>query len=148
MEQPQPILVRGRCSCGKRYRIRNARAGITVMCPNCRRPIPITESDLRAAGADARLIPVQTEAVVPLEAIPIDCGALVLAPEGSRPGPTGHKMHSHEEAALAAASAGRLFGSTFEQINPASTGGARVLIEFEPGRRAFFHDLFVSYEGS
>ncbi len=127
MEQPQPILVRGRCVCGKRYRIRNAQPGITVMCPNCRRLIPITEADLRAAFADARLIPLQSDTVELLDAIPVDCGELTLAPEGSRPGLTGDKMLSHEEAMLASA-----------------TIGARVLIEFEPGRRAFVHDLLAS----
>jgi hypothetical protein len=145
VEQSQLILVRGQCACGKRYRIRNARAGITVMCPNCRRPISITESDLRAAAADARLIPVQTENVEPLEAIPLDCGELMLAPQGSRPGLTGEKVHSHEEATLAAAQGARTFGSTFEQINPAPALGARVLIEFEPGRRAFLYDLLASF---
>ncbi len=145
MEQPQLILVHGQCACGKRYRIRNARAGITVMCPNCRRPIPITGSDLRAATADARLIPVQAEGVEPLEAIPLDCGELRLAGEGSYPGLTGQKVHSHEEAALAAAHGGLAFSATFEEINPAPTLGARILIEFEPGRRAFLYDLLASF---
>ena len=53
MEQPQPILVRGRCSCGKRYRIRNARAGITVMCPNCRRLISADEPRCPYCGTSA-----------------------------------------------------------------------------------------------
>lgn len=145
MEQPQLILVRGRCACGKRYRIRNARAGITVMCPNCRRPIPITESDLRAAAADARLIPVQCESVEPLEVIPLDCGELTLAPEGSRPGLTGERVHSHEEAALAAAHRGPTFSVTHEQINPASPPKASVLIELESGRRTFFYDMLASF---
>jgi hypothetical protein len=145
VEQPQLILVRGQCACGRRYRIRNARAGITVMCPNCRRPIPITESDLRAAAADARLIPVQAETVEPLEVIPLDCGELTLAPEGSRPGLTGERLHSHEEAALAAAQGSRTFSSTYEQINPAAAEGTRVLIEFEHGQRAFVYDLLASF---
>jgi hypothetical protein len=146
VEQPQVILVRGRCACGRRYRIRNAQAGITVMCPACRRPIPITESDLRAAASDARLIPLQAENVEPLEAIPLDCGELMLAPEGSRPGLTGETMHSHEEAVLAAASRGTLaLTSTFDDVHPAPAVGARVLIEFEPGQRAFVHDLLASF---
>jgi hypothetical protein len=145
VEQPQVILVRGRCACGRRYRIRNAQAGITVMCPACRRPIPITESDLRAAASDARLIPLQTETVEPLEAIPLDCGELMLAPEGSRPGLTGERMHSHEEAMLAEAQGARTFSSTFEQITPTPAPGARVIIEFEPARRSFLYNALAGF---
>jgi len=145
VEQPQLILVRGQCACGKRYRIRNARPGITVMCPNCRRPIPITESDLRVAAADARLIPLQAEDIEPLEAIPLDCGELMLAPEGSRPGLTGERMHSHEEAMLAEAQGIRAFSSTFERIRPAAASGARVIIEFEPARRSFLYNALADF---
>jgi hypothetical protein len=115
------------------------------MCPNCRRPIPITESDLRAAAADARLIPVQPEGVEPLEAIPLDCGELMLAPEGSRPGLTGEKLFSHEEAVLAAAQGTRAFSTAFEQIRPAPAPRARVVIEFEPGRRSLLYNLPASF---
>ena len=145
MEQPRLILVRGQCACGKRYRIRNARPGITVMCPNCRRPIPITESDLRAAAADAQLIPLQAETVEPLEVIPLDCGELTLAPEGSRPGLTGERLHSHEEAMLAEAQGTRAFSTTFEQIRPAPAPRARVVIEFEPGQRTFLRNLLAGF---
>jgi hypothetical protein len=147
VEQPQAILVRGRCACGRRYRIRNAQAGITVMCPNCRRAIPITESDLRAAAADARLIPLQVEEVEPLEAIPLDCGELTLAPEGSRPGLTGERLHSHDEAMLAAAQGIRAFGTPFEQIRPARAPRARVVVEFEPGRRSLLRSLAADLWG-
>ncbi|MFQ5805932.1 MAG: hypothetical protein ACE5I3_05730 [Phycisphaerae bacterium] len=146
MDQPQPILVRGRCACGKRYRIRNAQPGITVMCPNCRRAIPITDADLRAALADARLIPVQSETAEPLEVIPVDVGELTLAPEGSRPGLTGEKAFEHEEVMLARAVRGSLtLGETYDELNPPPAAGPCVLIEFEPGREAFVHDLFASF---
>lgn len=146
MEQPQPILVRGRCACGKRYRIRNARAGVTVTCPNCQRPITVTDADLRAAFVDARLIPLQPETTQPLEAIPLDHGELSLAPEGSRPGLTGRRALGHEEAMLAAATHGRLtMGETYADMQPpAPPSDVRVLIELEPGRRAFVHDLLAS----
>jgi hypothetical protein len=147
VEQPQPILVRGRCACGRRYRIRNARPGIVVTCPNCHRPITITEADLRAAMVDARLIPVQAESTEPVEAIPIDFGELTLAPEGSRPGLTGKKALDHEEAMLARAVRGNLtYGETFAEVSPAASAeGVRVLVEFEPGRRAFVYDLLASF---
>ncbi len=146
MDQPGPILVRGRCACGRRYRIRNAQAGITVLCPNCRRPIPITDADLRAAMADARLIPIQAEAVELLEAILIDRGELRLASEGSRPGLTGKKTLDHEEAMLASAMRGSLtLGETYDEIRPTGPGASvRVLIELEPGQRGFVYDLLAS----
>lgn len=117
------------------------------MCPNCRRPIPITDADLRTAAADARMIPMQTEATESLEVIPIDYGELRLAPEGSRPGLTGKKALLHEEAMLASAMRGSLtLGGTFADINPpAVDGNAPVLIEFEPGGRAFVHDVLASF---
>lgn len=117
------------------------------MCPNCRRPIPITDADLRAAEADARMIPVQTEAVEALEVIPIDYGELTLAPEGSKPGLTGRQVLSHEEALLASAVYGRsTLGATYEDMHPRPTrGGAGVLIELEPGKGAFAYDLLASF---
>jgi hypothetical protein len=147
VDQPGAVLVRGRCACGKRYRIRNARAGITVTCPNCHRPIPITDADLRAAAADARLIPIQTESVEALEAIPIDRGELRLAAEGSRPGVTGRKALDHEEAMLARAARGHFgLSETYDDIHPAAAGGGEaVVVELEPTRRAFVEDLLASF---
>jgi len=147
VDQPQPILVRGRCACGKRYRIRNAQPGITVLCPNCGRPIPITEADLRAAMADARLIPIQSETVELQEVIPIDFGELTLAPEGSRPGLTGKKALDHEEAMLARAMGESvMLGETDAEIRPPAPGvDARAVIEFELGGQAFLHDLLASF---
>jgi hypothetical protein len=146
VDVPQPILVRGRCACGRRYRIRHARVGITVTCPNCGRPIPITDADMRAAYLDARLIPIQADAAEPLEAIPLDFGELTLAPEGSRLGVTGHRALDHEEAMLASARRGGLaLGHTFDDVSPpAAPSGAQVIIELEPGRRAFVYDLLAS----
>lgn len=143
----RPVLVRGRCKCGRRYCIRNARAGVTVACPNCGRPIPITGADLLTADADARLIPVQGEAVEPLEVIPIDHGRLNLAAAGSQPGFTGKTALNHEEAMLASAQRGALgFNLSYDDMHPgAETDGAAVLIELEPIRREFVHDLFASF---
>ena len=116
------------------------------MCPHCRRPILITDADVRAAEADERILPVQTEAIELLEAIPLDFGALRLAPEGSRPGLTGRQALDHEEAMLANVIRGRAtIGATYEDLNPVAAGGAAVFIEFEPGKRAFVHDLLASF---
>jgi len=145
MDQSQAVFVRGRCVCGRRYRIRGARAGITVMCPICRRPIPITDADIRAALADARLIPVQVEDPRLLEALPLDYGELRLAPEGSRPGLTGHAVPSHEEALLARAAWGKGL-AVHEGPHPVPAVAApAVVIELETGGRTFVYDLLLSF---
>jgi hypothetical protein len=146
VDQPQPILVRGQCACGKRYRIRNAQAGITVMCPICRRPIPITDADMRAAEADTRLIPVQTESSEPLEVIPVDYGELTLAGEGSRPGLTGRQALDHEEAMLFNAQRGGLLAERefAEAPGRRSRRGPSVFVELEPSQRGFVGDLLSS----
>lgn len=146
MEQPQPILVRGRCACGKRYRIRNAQPGVTVVCPVCRRPIPITEADLRAAFNETRLIPVQTETVELLEAIPVDHGELSLAAEGSRPGLTGELAYAHEDAALYTAMRGNpLAGRSTLELPGRAVQRFFARIEPEPVERRYWHDLLASF---
>ena len=147
MERPQNIIVRGRCECGKRYRIRNAQAGVTVLCPNCGRLIPITGADLQIAAANERIIPLKAETVEPLEAIPIECGQLSLAPEGSRPGLTGNQRFSHVDAILNRALQGnRSFGATYDDRIPVpSRNQSPVLVEFEPGVRGFLYDLLASF---
>ena len=100
MVQSQAFYVRGRCACGKRYRIRNAQRGVVVTCPACGRAIPITEADIRVALAGERLIPVQEQDPGMKEAVLIDAGELSLASDGSRPGLTGGMAPQHEEAAL------------------------------------------------
>jgi hypothetical protein len=145
--QPQTFLVRGRCACGKRYRIRNARAGITVTCPNCGRPITISGADLSAAQAEAQLIPVQSDSAELLEAIPVDYGELRLAREGSRPGLTGGKAFEHEAAQFAAAIRGSsLLDEDYVERRPAAAEvGARIAVEPEPVHRGFVHDLLASF---
>ncbi len=100
MDQSQTFYVRGRCACGKRYRIRNAQRGVVVTCPACGRAIPVTEADIRTALAGERLIPVQEDDPGMKEALLIDPGELSLASDGSRPGLTGGTAPQHEEAAL------------------------------------------------
>jgi len=146
VNQNQPAVVRGRCACGKRYRIRNARPDITVVCPNCRRSIPVTLTDFRLANADVSLVPFQNESELMLEAIPVDHGALRMALEGGRPGLTGVEVLGHEEAALARARRGNLaVNLTYENLRPTSVGAPLVWAEFEPGPRAFVHDLVASF---
>ena len=103
MAEQEETIVRGRCACGRRFRIRNAQAGLTVTCPNCQRPITLTRADLVAAAADQPLIPLQPEHAEPLDAILVDDAELRPAAAGSRPGLTGQQMHAHDEALLARA---------------------------------------------
>ncbi|RMF82381.1 MAG: hypothetical protein D6744_06085 [Planctomycetota bacterium] len=100
MTGSETLLVRGTCACGQRYRIRNAAMGLTVRCPKCGRAITITDADLRAAWAQARLQPVQPENVEAREAIPLDYGELRVAPRGSKPGLTGDEAYDHQEALM------------------------------------------------
>jgi hypothetical protein len=109
-EQPN-VIVRGRCECGRRYRVRNARAGASVPCPQCGRPIRITAADVRAA-ADAELQPIELDVLTPPEAIPVDDDTLRLAEPGSRPGLTGRQIWVHDEALAADA----LFGGTLTGV--------------------------------
>ncbi len=139
------ILIRGRCACGRRYRIRNAQAGVVVSCPECGRAIQITEADLRAAAADQAFIPLQDEPEVELrEAVLLDGGQLQVAPEGSRPGIAGGVSYPHEEAALLAA-----LGGTGTAPAPPRAGG--FWASWFPGgqrvssrRRGFVEDLLAS----
>ena len=143
MTQAEPIYVRGRCACGKRYRIRNARVGSVVLCPNCQRVIHLTDADLQSAGLEEHLIPLQAETAELLEAVPVNHGALRMAPEGSPPGLTGARVLSHEEAVLAYSARGNLkFTDPYEQ---ASRHRPSIWTEFEPAPRPFLLDLLASF---
>lgn len=97
--------IRGRCACGRRYRVRNARAGIAVTCPNCNRQIQIHHEDIVAASAHTRLVPVQSDDQ-PRDAKLVDFGELKLARKGSRIGLTGKRVLQNEEHTLFAAMRG------------------------------------------
>jgi len=143
MQQADPILVRGRCACGRRYRIRNAAAGVTVACPSCRRSITVTEAEVRAAFAGELLIPIQSDTTELREAIPLDFGELRIAPEGSRPGLTGKSTLDHDEALLM----GALRGSNpwSSQVSSVPTAPSTARIELERTPRSFAEDLFASF---
>jgi hypothetical protein len=93
--------IHGRCGCGRRYRIRNAKPDLIVTCPNCGRTIMVTRADLKAAGAGEMLVPLQPEQTEPMEALLLDEVELRPAPSGSEPGLTGRQVHTHEAALLA-----------------------------------------------
>lgn len=107
--QPEPLTpsspfdIRGRCACGRRYRIRNASLGAIVNCPSCNRPIAITSADVKAALADQPLMPVQSDTAELREAILLDFGGLQLAPEGSVPGLTERYAPGNSEATVSGA---------------------------------------------
>jgi hypothetical protein len=103
MSEPNELLVRGRCACGKRFRIRHARPGSVVTCPNCGRSIGIRAADLLIAAAGEQLVPLQFEPAELREAIPVGDAELRPAPVGSRPGLTGQTELDHNDALLTAA---------------------------------------------
>ena len=147
MSPTTPFVIRGRCACGRRYRIRNAQPGVAVQCPNCRRAIPITRADVEAAAADTQLIPLQDENTRPRDAILLDFGELTLAPEGSRPGATGREVFGHEEAALFCAQRGLRASALIDSDVPPGAPRKSTLIrlEVDPTKRAFGHDLAASF---
>ena len=101
MEQQEPVFVRGKCVCGRRYRIRNATPDAVVHCPRCKREIRISAEDVETASIAAGTIPIHVDHVEPKAALPIHQGELRLAPDGSRPGLTGKTIYDHEEAMVA-----------------------------------------------
>lgn len=106
------IVVRGQCACGRRYRIRNARPGVTVACPQCGRAIHVKPEDLKVAVNPHAVFALQLDAVEPREAIPLEYGELVVAKAGARPGPTGRTLAQHDEALLNRAMHGWVYAST------------------------------------
>lgn len=136
-------FVRGRCACGRRYRVKNAAAGVTVSCPNCNRAITIGEADVRAARIDERMIPLQQNRDYVLEAVPIYHGELALAPEGSRPGLTGEIGYDHDEALLVRAQRG--VSIPFESEDRALGWTWGDISRVAPGRRPFLNDLLASF---
>lgn len=137
------IYVRGRCACGKRYRVKNAAAGVTVLCPNCQRPITIADADMRAAQIHERFLPIQDDSTEIREALLIDHGELNLAPEGSRPGLTGEVGYDNDEALLMRAMRG--VSMPFETDDNAGGWTWGALVDREPGRRPFIADVFASF---
>ena len=140
MTIPLDVYVRGRCTCGRRYRIRNPQPGAVVACPSCARPIQITAGDLRAALQGESLLPLQSESVTPLEAVLIDHGELRLAPAGSRPGVTGRRLVDNSESLLSNAMRGWLPPATAYGSGPSAPATVRV-----PVQRTFVDDLFASF---
>jgi hypothetical protein len=144
MGEPPDVIVRGRCECGRRYRVRNARAGATVPCPQCGRPIKITAADLRAAS-DAELQPIELDVPGAAEAIPVDDDTLRPAAPGSRPGLTGRQIWVHDEALAADA----LFGGALSrvgQVRDAEAGRTPRVVAARPipNTRALVRELLAA----
>lgn len=149
MQPAVEFVIRGRCVCGKRYRIVHARAGTRVSCPHCGRAIAVSDTAVARAVAAAYQASPGAEAGEPLrEAQPIDFGELRLAPAGSRIGLTGKKAYHHEEAMLAAAmggvgSLGTLSGEMEREYDRALERG-RWLPRIEMVQRPFWADLLAT----
>lgn len=147
---PADIVVRGRCACGRRFRVRNAQPGIVVSCPGCARPIPISLIDIRAATHGALLIPLQTDVVEAREALLIDHGRLSLAAEGSAIGPTGRVIRNHEESVLADAMRGWVprdtAGPTSQRVGDITPRLPRLFdAPARSARRKFPADVWMSF---
>lgn len=103
--QPDSI-VRARCGCGRKLRIRNAAAGAQITCPKCGRIIAVTAADLQAGEIQGDFLFVTADpdarpAAELLEAIPVSRAADVrLAVAGSVPGITDKVRYAQEDSAL------------------------------------------------
>lgn len=137
MESSEAFIVRGRCACGRKYRVRNARANMTVSCPACGRVITIADGDLRAAFFSKDTIPLQSESVEALEVIPLEYGDIRPAAQGAQLGLTHRVAFLHEVAQATSALSGQLGGAPY----PAAGGpGAQPVV-----RRPFVQDLLASF---
>jgi hypothetical protein len=146
MGEPAEPVVRGRCACGKRFRIHHAQPGLIVTCPNCGRPITVTEADLRVAAEGDRLLPLQPEQAAPLEAILLDDAELRPAATGGRPGLTGKAAAGHDEALLAEALHGAARAGISGGVRPSTAFREEVAApEAGAARRPFLSDLLASF---
>lgn len=137
MESSEAFIVRGRCACGRKYRVRNARANMTVNCPACGRVITIAEGDLRAAFFARDTIPLASETVEPLEVIPLEYGEIRPAPQGAQPGLTHRVAFLHEVAQATSALSGQLGGAAYPAVG---RPGQQPVV-----RRPFVTDLLASF---
>lgn len=151
--------VRGRCECGRRYRIRNATVGVRVGCPNCGREIEIRPDHLAAPAhlstlraADAAAGPADAASGFAadqpplLEAIVLDAGELRPAAAGSVPGLTGERVFHTSEAMVEHL----LRGWRYESPEDDRDAGQKRFVDqwlgpHEPRPRAFWSDLLASF---
>ncbi len=96
------LIVRGRCACGQRYRVRHAQADLAVLCPKCGRSISITRADIAAARAGVALTPLQSDSAEVPEALPLPEDGVWLAATGSKPGRTGNVLDTPEDLVVTA----------------------------------------------
>jgi len=138
-DQPHGSIVRGRCACGRRYRIVRAAPGVTVSCPQCGRTITVTRDDILAATGGTPFEPIQHDPE-PREAILVDYGELTLAPAGSRPGYTGETFLDHEEAVMTSAMHGWRAVAFDDDQGPQGLIGMRPRVV-----RPFLRDLLLGF---
>ena len=143
-----PIIVRDQCVCGKRFRIRHARAGFQFDCPKCGRTITLTDADIELGEPDMSVTdrfeaPAATEQL--LEAIPLGDDLVRLAPHGAQRGATGRVEYDSSEAAMFGAMAGRpLIGDGSDLVErPLTFLTARSAKIAKP--RNFTDDLLASF---
>lgn len=139
-----PDEIRIRCACGRRYRIRHARAGMVLTCTRCQRAIRVTEADLRAAESGIPLAPVQRDPDERREAVVMPSDELRIAPKGSRPGRTG-RLHQTDDD-LARAVGREAFASNQPTSSLGGAGDADHAMEplLAASAGAFLKDLLAS----
>lgn len=132
-----------RCMCGKRYRVRNAQLGARTECSECGSTVEVTAADLETDFAADGAIHLHQDPVEAKEAIPVGDNTVRLADKGSRPGVSGKTVLIHEEAAIAAAMAGR----AIDGLGGLTSGSVASDAYDEDGapRRGFINAMLASF---
>lgn len=131
------VLIR--CVCGKRYRVRNAKAGGHTTCPECGSLVQVTEADLETEFSADGLIRLHEETGEARDAVLVSKDEVTMAGKGSRPGVTGRVKFTSEDALLTEATSGR---STAAATNTSAAVDADIA---EQKQRTFVADLLASF---
>lgn len=143
MPESHSETVRGVCSCGQRVRIKNARPGLQVACPRCRRPIVIgvgLYDDARDGAGGLIAMPRDPEEL--REAVPVDTGTITLARDDARPGVTGRVTYTHDDEVVASALSG---GTYATYLGGAREAGVEAEVRRPGGIVGYLRDFFLSF---
>ncbi|MBK8915826.1 MAG: hypothetical protein IPM64_14750 [Phycisphaerales bacterium] len=143
MTTPVQGVVRGRCGCGRRLRIRNAHAGAHITCPGCGRSVALSASDVAAGVLPDEVLfvaPEEDHGVPPPEADLVVADAPIRpARAGSRPGLAHVVDYAHEEVALSSALGGYSTTPRSAALGFGTGGGSQRVV------RDFWTDLLASF---
>lgn len=143
MNPPAEGVVRGRCGCGRRLRIRNAHAGAHITCPGCGRSVALSASDVAAGALPDEVLfvaPDDDHGVPPPEAgLVVHDAPIRPARAGSRLGLAQVVNFAHEETALSSALGGYSTTPRSAALGYGAAGAGQRVV------RDFWTDLLASF---